>query len=258
MKKILYALTAIIFLSVACKSKSTEDSQVGVYKMDKLSLDDGKTDTTYSDPHQVKFYTATHYVYANFNDDSTASFGTGTYQKNANVITETNLYNSGGNDSANNFILNITKTKTGYIQVIPSMLMQGVSYKMSETYSSVGTDMTSDLDGLWKQTSNMVISGKDTTIGVGAQYKIYQGGHFLYINRYPTDSTNSTYKTGCGFGTFTYSNGLSTETNSMSTFSSQVGVAIPIKITFNTKDEYSQVIVDEKTKDILIENYTRL
>ena len=67
MKKIFYALTAFIFVTTACNTSKTEDTQAGVYKMEKSITNDGKKDTVENSPNQVKIYTATHYVFAKLN-----------------------------------------------------------------------------------------------------------------------------------------------------------------------------------------------
>ena len=263
MKKIFYALTAFIFVTTACNTSKTEDTQAGVYKMEKSITNDGKKDTVETSPNQVKIYTATHYVFAKLNGDSSVSFGVGSYQKQGNTITETNIYAGGGSDSAANFTLNITKTETGYVQDIAALVMNGITYKLNETYSKVAAGAASELDGLWKQTARMSVTGTDTThfdlAKLNAvQFKAYQDGHFVWVQRYPTDSTKATYKNGFGFGTYTYANGSSTETPSNSSYAAIVGMNLKIKITFNGKNEYTQEIYDEATKTTSIEKYTRL
>ena len=263
MKKILYALTAMSLLTTACSTPKTEESQVGVYKMEKAITNDGTKDTVENNPNQVKIYTATHYVFAKLNGDSTVSFGVGSYKKQGNTITETNMYTGAGSDSAANFTLNITKTETGYIQDIASLVMNGVSYKLNETYSKVAAGAASELDGLWKQTARMSVTGKDTTLFDLAkfnavQFKVYQDGHFVWVQRYATDSTKTTYKNGFGYGTYSYSNGQSTEAPSTSSYATIVGMNMKIKITFNGKNEYTQEIYNEATKTTSIEKYTRM
>ena len=118
MKKMLYALTAIVLLATACTAPKTEESQAGVYKMDKWVLNDGTKDSVENSPNQFKIYTATHYVFAKLSVDSTVSFGVGSYKKEGNTVTETNLYGGTGRESAANYTLNLTKTETGYVQDI--------------------------------------------------------------------------------------------------------------------------------------------
>ncbi len=263
MKKILYALTAIVLLTTACSAPKTEDSQAGVYKMEKAVTNDGTKDTVENSPNQFKIYTATHYVFAKLNGDSTVSFGVGSYKKEGNTITETNVYSGGGSDSAANFTLNITKTETGYVQDIAALVMNGVTYKLNETYSKVAAGATSELDGLWKQTARMSVTGTDTTnIDIAkynaVQYKAYQDGHFIWAQRVPTDSTMTKYTNAFGYGSYTYANGASSEAVITSNYAPIVGLTMKVKITFIGKDEYMQEIYDEASKTTSIEKYTRL
>ncbi|MCF8406387.1 MAG: hypothetical protein K9G06_00800 [Chitinophagaceae bacterium] len=262
MKKILYALTAIVLLTTACSAPKTEETQAGVYKMEKAITNDGTKDTVENSPNQVKIYTATHYVFAKLNGDSTVSFGVGSYKKEGNTITETNVYSGGGSDSAANFTLNLTKTETGYVQDIAALVMNGLTYKLNETYSKVAAGAASELDGLWKLSARMSIAGTDTTDVLAkyssVQYKVFQDGHFIWVNRSATDSTKTAFQNSFGYGTFTFADGVSTEVPSTSSYASIVGMTIKVKITLTGKNEYTQEIVDEVAKTTSIEKYTRL
>lgn len=262
MKKILYALTAIVLLTTACSAPKTEESQAGVYKMEKAVTNDGTKDTVENSPNQFKIYTATHYVFAKLNGDSTVSFGVGSYKKEGNTITETNVYSGGGSDSAANFTLNLTKTETGYVQDIAALVMNGVTYKLNEIYSKVAAGAASELDGLWKLSARMSITGTDTTDVLATysavQYKVFQDGHFIWVNRAATDSTKTAYQNSFGYGAYTFADGVSTELPSTSSYASIVGMTIKVKITFIGKDEYMQEIYDEAAKTTSIEKYTRL
>ena len=262
MKKMLYALTAIVLLTTACSAPKTEETQAGVYKMEKSVMNDGTKDTVDNSPNQVKIFTATHYVFAKLNGDSTVSFGVGSYKKEGNNITETNLYGGNGSDSAANFTLNLTKTETGYVQDIPALVMNGLTYKLNETYSKVAAGAASELDGLWKLSARMSIAGTDTTDVLAkyssVQYKVFQDGHFIWVNRSATDSTKTAFQNSYGYGTFTFADGVSTEVPSTSSYASIVGMTIKVKITLTGKNEYTQEIVDEVAKTTSIEKYTRL
>lgn len=258
MKKRLLSLSAIIFLATACQQPKTPESQAGVYKMESSNLKGGTSDTTYSNPHQLKIYNATHYFYVAMTDDSAVSFGLGSYKQDGANITETNVYNTGSLDTAADFKLTITKTEKGYSQNIPEIVVSGTKYSLTENYATVAASGTSDLDGIWKETSNYTVKGKDTSSTLGVQFKMYHAGHFVFAHRYPTDATNTTFKKGFGSGTFTYANGVAEEVNDFSNYPSVIGVKYILKIVFNGKDEFTQTITDEKTGNYTVETYKRL
>jgi len=106
------------------------------------------------------------------------------------------------------------------------------------------------------------ITGTDTTDILAkysaVQYKVFQDGHFIWVNRAATDSTKTAFQNTYGYGTFTFADGVSTEVPSTSSYASIVGMNIKVKITLTGKNEYTQEIVDEAAKTTSIEKYTRL
>jgi hypothetical protein len=108
----------------------------------------------------------------------------------------------------------------------------------------------------------MEITGTDTTDVLATyssvQYKVFQDGHFIWVNRSATDSTKTAFQNSYGYGTFTFADGVSTEVPSTSSYASIVGMNIKVKINLTGKNEYMQEIYDEATKTTSIEKYTRL
>jgi len=258
MKKILIYAALISCAILGCKKKE-KTSYAGVYKLEKQMVSGGGKDTVYN-RSQFKIYTDHHFMYAGIAPDSSVGFGVGSYSLDTGTkITEHNIYSSGNLDSTKNFNVIITKTDSGFTEVIPDLtVVKGATYKLTETYSKLPATDTSFLDGVWNLDKVFWVKGKDTLRQQEHQYKIFWGGHFMFIHRYPLDATNTTYKNGFGYGTFTLKNDTLSEEDEMSSHSALVGRAFSIKITFNGKDEYSQVINDPKTNETTTEIYKRL
>ena len=171
-----------------CKKKE-KVSQAGVYKLDKQMASGGGKDTVYKRA-QFKIYTDQYFMYSGLAPDSSVGFGVGAYNLDTgNRIVERNIYSSGSLDSSRSFNLSVTRTDSGYSQVIPDLaVVKGVKYKLIEDYSKVAGTDTSVLDGLWKLDKKFWVKGKDTTKGNETQFKIFWGGHFMFVHRYPLDA----------------------------------------------------------------------
>jgi len=259
MKKILILAALISCIIFGCKKKE-KVSQAGVYRLEKQVARGGGKDTTYKRA-QVKIYTDKYFMYASMAPDSSVGFGVGSYHLSAdNKITESNIYSSGYLDSSKTFELTITHKDTGYRQVIPDIaVVKGVKFNLTEDYSRVASTDTSILDGLWKLDKNYWVKGKDTTRGNETQFKIFQGGHFMFVHRYPlTVGGKSTFKNGFGYGTFSFKRDTLTEEEEWSSHSVLVGRKFSIKITMKGNDEYWQVIDDPKAGEQTTEVYKRV
>jgi hypothetical protein len=259
MKKILILAAVISCIIFGCKRKE-KVSQAGIYKLEKQMVSGGGKDTVYKRT-QMKIYTDRYFMYAGMAPDSSVGFGTGDYHLDTgNKIIENNIYSSGYLDSSKTFSLLITRKDSGYTQVIPDIaVLKGVKYKLTENYSKVAGSDTSVLDGLWKLDKNYWVKGKDTTRGKETQFKIFQGGHFMFVHRYPlTVGGKSTFKNGFGYGTFSFKRDTLTEDEELSSHSVLVGHSFSIKITMKGKDEYSQVIDDKKAGVQTTETYKRV
>lgn len=260
MKKLtIIFLGFLALLTVCCKQAAKELQLAGSYKVTSMVVNDGTKDSIYEN-RQIKMYTSNHYIYAFLRADSSVGFGLGSYVVKDNNVEETNLYNGNGSDSAATYVLNITQNENGYTQVIPEITSGDKKYKMTETYAKDSGAGSTELDGLWKQTSAVTIVGNDTTKAATGhvQYKAFQNGHFIFVHRYATDSTGKTFKNGFGSGTFTYENGKLEEINNYTCYPSIAGKKISIAVTLNGKREFTQVISDEATKSTSIETYIKL
>ncbi|WP_426670720.1 hypothetical protein ACPPVU_05690 [Mucilaginibacter sp. McL0603] len=258
MKKLLIFAALLGCVIFGCKKKETV-SQAGVYRLDKQMASSGGKDTIYRRT-QMKVYTDRYFMYSGTAPDSSVGFGVGSYNLDTgNRIIERNIYSSGYLDSSKSFNLLITRKDSGYSQIIPDLLVvKGVKWKLIEDYSKLPASDTSLLDGLWKLDKTFWVKGKDTTKGNETQFKIFWGGHFMFVHRYPLDQAQKTFKNGFGYGTFSFKQDTLTEEEEMSSHSVLVGRRFAIKITLNGNDEYSQVINDSKANLITTEIYRRV
>lgn len=260
MKKIIFVVLAVIAFATACNQVTKTTFQAGVYKLDKQVITYGKTDlikTAANGDVQYKIFTDSGYFYIGINRDFSAGFGTGSYKLVGNVITETNIYNSGSLDTAWDAKLEITANEKGYTQVIPELKSGGVSYKDTEDYTKVDTKGSSALDGIWQQTKNLVVKGKDTADKTYNEYKVYSAGHFMWATRYMSDSASKKMMNEVGHGTFTLNNDALTEQLDISNLKGVVG-KYDIKIKFNGSDEYTQETADTANKTVVFKTYKRI
>ena len=257
MKRTIIYAALLIFVIFGCKHAETPIAQTGVYKLEKQMVSYGKKDTVYARV-QVKVYTPDHFMYASLAPDSSVGFGVGSYTlDSANKITEHNIYSSRVLDTPRSFNLQVSRTDSGYTQVIPDMAtVNGIKYKMTEIYSKVKSTDTSALDGLWKMSETYLVTGKDTVKQNTTQFKVFQAGHFMFVHRYPVDKAATQFKNGFGYGAFTLKNDTLSEEDEISNHTVLLNKTFAIKITFKGKDEYSQVITGLSGQSI--EVYKRL
>lgn len=260
MKKIIYVGLALATIAIGCKQETKSTSLVGVHKMDKQVITDGKTETvrtTANGDVQYKIYTSEGYFYIGIAKDSSGGFGTGTYKQEGNTITESNTYNSGSLDTAWNVKLEITAAEKGYTQVIPELMSGGAKYKITENYTTVSTSGTSALDGIWHQTKSMdVKDGKDTVVGTYNEYKVYNAGHFMWATKF-TDTATKKVSNYVGHGTFTVNNDALTEQLDISNVRGAMG-KYSIKLKFNGADEFTQETADTAKKTVNFKTYKRI
>lgn len=204
MKKIV--LTCMASLAIfACTKKEEAVSLNGTYSMDSQSIYDAKTDSllqTAEKNKQIKIYTDGHYLWVNVGADSTGNFGIGSYVNSNGAVEETNIYNSGGSETADVYHLKVEGTENGYKQHIANMKYNGKDIKIEEAYSRMQESAAGEFDGLWKATSNYYVKGKDTTVRNYPDYKIMNKGHFAWGVRALMDTTNKKYVSYVGSGTF--------------------------------------------------------
>jgi hypothetical protein len=259
MKKIIFLSLAVAALAVGCKQETKTTSLVGIHKLDKQVITDGKTETVRTSENgdvQYKIYTQEGYFYIGMAKDSSGGFGTGSYKQEGNTITESNTYNSGSLDTAWDAKVEITPADKGYTQVIPELMSGGTKYKLTENYTTVATSGTSALDGIWHQTKTILIKGKDTTDQTYNEYKAYNAGHFMWATKY-TDTTTKKVSNLVGHGTFTLNNNDLTEQLDISNVKGAVG-KYNIKLKFNGADEYTQETADTVAKTVNFKTYKRV
>jgi hypothetical protein len=259
MKTLIFAaLLSCLIVSCKQKKKMSQSGLEGVYELQKQVLKGGKTDSTIKRT-QYKIYTDHQFMYASIVPDSSVGFGVGAYTlDSSSKITEKSMYTSRALDSSLTYNLKITKRDSGYTQVIPDYTSaQGVKYVLTEDYKKLPAGDTTKLDGLWKMERTYTIRGKDTVESRVKQYKIYWGGHFIFIHRFPLDSTEKKFRNGFGTGVFTLRNDTLREVEKNSNYSLLRGNSFAIKITLNVNDEYTQVI-NSATNGRSVEIYRRV
>ena len=260
MKKMLFLGLCVASVVIGCKSETKTTSQAGVYTLDKQVITDGKTEfikSTANGDVQYKIYTDAGYFYIGINKDSSVGFGTGSYTQVGNTITETNTYNSGSLDTAWDAKVEITNNEKGYTQMIPELKANGISYKLTEDYTKVQASGTSALDGIWHQTKNLVVTGKDTADKTYNEYKVYHAGHFMWATRYMSDTAAKKMTNLVGHGTFTLNNDALIEQLDFSSLKGAVG-KYDIKVKFNGADEYTQETADTTNKTVGFKTYKRI
>ncbi len=243
---------------MGCK-KNKNLSMTGVYKLEKQWISGGGNDSVYK-KIQIKIYTARQFIYAGMTPDSAVSFGVGNYKPGTGIrIVENEFYSSFRLDTSRSFKVDISVTDSGFTQKIPDIAtLKGVKYDLMETYARMQSGDTTKLDGLWKMTKSYSVNGKDTVKKEVTQYKIFQGGNFLFAGRYLVDKATNKFKSNFGYGSFTLSGGDLVEENTIASDVSALNHKINIKITFNGNDAYTQVISDAKINQRSVETYVKV
>jgi hypothetical protein len=244
--KMLLASASLSLLFFACSTPVKESIIMpGAYNMLSQTIKGSNIDTSITGAVQLKIYTGEYMMYAEFNPaDSGSSFGIGLYDTDKDTVTENVIYSaqdSVKNDEKRSYRLIITKTDSGYKQVIPDMpAANGQSIALTETYASVGTKTKTPLDGVWTELKTYVIKGTDTTRYNTTQYKAYYGGYYIWGHTYSDANKN---QTGVGFGSF-----VMTGTDKLrescitSSYPSLRGQSIDIDVVMNGEDEFKQTI----------------
>ncbi len=228
----------------------------GVYNLESASYKRDSRDSASPVSNRVKIYTGKHYIYGSTRPDSAASFGFGTYALMDSVISEKNIFNSSALDSAFEKTFSIKRSPSAFTQIELGGSTQGVPYVLSETYKKTPGSASSDLDGAWEQISFVNITGTDTTIIKNKQYKVYQGGHFMWVHRYPSASANKPFQTGYGFGIFTIKDKTITETITASNYTEIIEA--PVTISFSLTGNNQLVLVFTEGNSVTTETYRKL
>jgi hypothetical protein len=231
----------------------------GVYKLEKQWISGGGSDSAYQKT-QIKIYTAHQFIYAGMTPDSAVGFGVGNYKPDSgNRIIENEFYSSYRLDTTRAFKVDITRTDKGFTQKIPAIAtIKGVKYDLMEDYSKTPSGDSTKLDGLWKMTKSYLLSGNDTVNKTVTQYKIFQGGQFLFAGRYLVDKNTNKYKNDFGYGSFSLNGSDLAEENTIASDASALTHKFTIKIEFSGDDQYTQAIIDKKNNQQSIETYIRV
>jgi len=231
----------------------------GVYKLEKQWISGGGNDSAYQKT-QIKIYTAHQFIYAGMTADSAVGFGVGNYKPDSgNRIIENEFYSSYRLDTSRAFKVVVTLTNKGFTQKIPAIAtLKGVKYDLMEDYSKTPSGDSTKLDGLWKMTKSYLVSGKDTTKKEVTQYKIFQGGQFLFAGRYLVDKTSGKFRNNFGYGTFNLRGDDLVEENTIASDASALTHKFTIKIAFSGDNQYTQAIIDTKNNQQSIETYVRV
>lgn len=247
MKAIIFSIFIVALVGCKSSKNDTKPHMPGVYSMQSQTIDDGKDKTVLKDLKQLKIYTDKYYMYVQYNPSSSVySFGLGSYAVNdSGKVIETSIYTAG--DTAfttdqNKYNLDITTSIDGYKQFIPEIIIGGQKSTLTEEYTRSGTDVTTPLDGVWKESNFYVVNGNDTTAHERTQYKSFYHGYFMYGQYNLNDSTN-THSTGMGFGTFKMENDHQIkETDLNSSFNIVPGQVYTIDIEMINENSYKQTL----------------
>jgi len=232
----------------------------GTYLMTSQTVNDGTTETKYSDLKQLKIYTDKYVMYTQvLASDSASLFGVGSYTSDTSGVTESIIYTSSDStfdDSPRSYKLLITQRADGYNQVIPDIVIDSTKSKLTEVYQSVGSKQTTPLDGVWKQTKSYDLKGTDTMWYKRREYKAFNNGYFMFGL---TDKDSSgKITTGIGFGTFSMNgDNQIKETDLNSTYAIIAGQSFMIDIQLNGNDNYQQTITHPDSSRT-VEFYERL
>ncbi len=254
--KYLINLAILTICISACTNPPPAQNMAGWYTMEQQVFTANGKETRIDDGVQKKVYTDEYYAYTNMREDSTASFGFGFYTFNNNILTENNIFSTSLLDTAQSFQLGIIPHETGYRQEIPEIIINGIPNKLVEEYTKINFSKQSELDGVWKLAEYYTVSNGDTTWNKRDQYKIFQGGYFMFVQYYVDSLDNSKHK-GFGFGNFDFSGKELTETNIFSTFTGNNGVPLKILINKDSDTSYTQQI-GAGSNSVAVEKYTRM
>ena len=244
MKKSIFCVSVII--AIGCNSSTVETPKMpGTYFMSYQILDDGKNETKYTDLKQLKIYTDDYFMYVQVNPkDSVSAFGVGSYTTDTSTVVEHVIYSASDTNfttTPKTYKLHVTKSPDGYQQVIPEIVSNSITYKLTEMYENSGTATSTPLDGVWKELNSYTLTGDDTVRNDRIQYKAFHNGYFMFGHTFTDDMAKK--RTGIGFGTFkTISDSKIQETDLNSTYAVIAGQTFDIDIKMDGKDKFMQVV----------------
>jgi hypothetical protein len=141
---------------------------------------------------QMKIYTDRYVIYAHaLPGDSLAEYGIGTYKTKKDGIVEQVFHTASGGAHNDTFQVNITRTNSGYEQRI-NFTDGANQLLLTEHYKTVSKNITSPLDGACKQTRMVYTpkNGAPFTEMHPTQFKVFQSGHFMWVNTYKDSAIN--------------------------------------------------------------------
>lgn len=237
----LLAFTTVI----NAQTKTAGKQMQGAYLMQRQVINDGKKDSVLNN-QQLKIFTDRYMMYAHsLPNDSLGAYGIGTYEASNGKIIEHVFFTSDSGARNSSYELAITKRNDGYSQVIRFNDQEGI-FILTEDYKNVSRNVSTPLDGAWKQvrTEFTSTSGETTVDDHPTQFKVFQSGHFIWANT-QTDSASHQLVSNYGFGTFEMVGAnRAKEVNMSSTFrTALVNVPVTLELEFMGKDRFKQTIV---------------
>ena len=262
MKAFIYSFFVIGLMSCNTSSDSSSPKMPGIYTMQSQTIDDGTDKTTLKDLNQLKLYTDKYFMYVQADrKNSIYSFGLGSYSVNdSGFVIEKAIFSASDSTSSSEprtYQLDITTNFDGYRQFIPDITIGGQKSTLTEEYKKTGTEITTPLDGVWKETNFYVVNGIDTVANERTQFKAFYRGYFMYGQYYQDDSTHR-HKTGMGYGSFKMDNDHQIqETDLNSSFNIVPGQVYTIEIEMINENSYKQTLKQQDGSKH-IEVYQRL
>lgn len=238
-------------------SKEKTNAMAGWYTMQSQVFSANGVDRSIDHAEQRKVYTDEYYAFTNMQEDATSSFGFGYYTFDGKKLVEHNIFSTGLLDSSRSFDLMIEPHEAGYKQIIPEIMIGGVPNRLVEDYYKINFNKQSEMDGVWKLEEYLSINNGDTARFKRNQYKIFQGGYFMFVQYFMDPVTNAPKK-GFGFGDFKLENNDIIETNVFCSYPSVRGVPIRIQLTKDSDDSFTQIIVSDTNGSTSIERYKRM
>lgn len=254
-------MAGIIMMTFGCRQQVDLSKEIpGTYSMVSQDVQQGSKTNSYKDLKQLKMYTKTHFMYTQLNPaDSTAAFGVGSFDTDGDTLTERVIYSASDslfNDQPINFKLAIKITPEGYNQIIQNIVIDGDSSKLTEYYNKVKDTTHAPIDGVWKELSSYLVSGKDTVWNQRVQYKAYYSGYFMF----GSSSLDSAGKrvTNMGYGSFKSVNDKQIkETDLNSSYPFVAGNTFTVDYEMTDNDHFRQRIKNDDGS-ISIELYERV
>jgi hypothetical protein len=251
-------LSATGLLTMGCgESKEATNGMAGWYTMQSQVFIANGVENTNDQGKQRKVYTDEYYAFTNLNEGTNSSFGFGYYTYDGKKLVEHNIFSSGLLDSSRSFDLLIEPHESGYKQIIPEIIIAGVPNRLIEDYEIIKFTSKSDMDGVWKLDEYISVTNGDTARYKRNQYKIFQGGYFMFVQYFMDPVTNSPKK-GFGFGDFKLEKNEIIETNRFCSYPDVIDVPIRINLTRDSEDSFTQTIISDTNGSTSIEKYTRM